>query len=102
MPILVDRGSVRVESPVTRPENMLANKTGTITKGCAFKPQSRNMIAKVDTRRNRKVSNFIVSCVPKARAAGLDKAKAKSSFTIGDTYFSIHVRGRWSKLENLG
>jgi hypothetical protein len=38
---------------------MRANKTGAITRGCAFKPQIRNMIANEETRRKRKVSNLI-------------------------------------------
>jgi hypothetical protein len=41
------------------PPNMLANRTGTITKGCASKPQIRNMTANEETRRKRKVSNLI-------------------------------------------
>ena len=38
---------------------MLANKTGTIVKGCASRPQIRNMIANEATRRKRKASNLI-------------------------------------------
>jgi hypothetical protein len=41
------------------PSNMLANKTGTITNGCASKPQIRNMTANEETRRKREVSNLI-------------------------------------------
>ena len=49
-----------VASPMSLPRpDMLANKTGTITKGSASRPQIRNMIANEATRRKRKASNLI-------------------------------------------
>jgi hypothetical protein len=74
---------------------MQANKTGTITNGCAFKPQIRNMIANEETRSKTKVSNLIDVIVraPNRNERAWMTEVANPSFTICDTGCSMSDRG---------